>query len=87
MEGRRLILNDGTTIENGEAGCADGSLWCYLPGYTMQQAASLFFDAAKTAKIIFQYGNMEDEYNGYTNCVTITTAGGMTSVCMKKGVS
>ena len=39
MEGRRLILSDGTVIEDGQAGLADGNLWLYLPGYTMQDAA------------------------------------------------
>lgn len=85
MEGRRLILNDGTIIENGEAGCAQGFLWCYFIGYTLQQAASLFFDVSKTSRIVFQYGEMEDTYNGYTNCVNLNIdADGMISVCMKR---
>lgn len=86
-EGQRLILKDGTRLENGRAGYADGSLWCYIPGYTMQQAASLFFDASKTDQITFQYGEMADVYNGFTNCTNISTdTDGLVSVCMKKGV-
>ena len=87
MEGQRVILKDGTTIENGRAGYADGNLWCYIPDYTMQQAASLFFDASKTDCIRFQYGDMEDTYNGFTNCTAINAnTDGLVSVCMKKGV-
>ena len=83
--GRRLILNDGTTIENGQAGYSQGFLWCYFTGYTMQQAASLFFDSEKTARIVFQYGEMEDEYNGFTNCININVnTDGLVSVCMVK---
>lgn len=86
MEGRRLILNDGTEIENGSAGYAAGSLWCRLPGYTMQQAAVVFFNPDITAVILFQYGEMEDRYEGFTNCEAIMTeADGKVSVCMTKG--
>lgn len=86
MEGRRLVLNDGTIIENGEAGYSQGFLWCYFTGYTMQQAAALFFDPTKTAKIVFQYGEMQDEYNGFTVCVNLMIdTDGRLSVCMVKG--
>ena len=84
--GKRLILNDGTSIEEGRAGYAQGFLWCYLPNYTMQQAASLFFDAQKTERIVFQYGEMEDEYTGYTNCIRLMAdTDGIVSVCMTRG--
>lgn len=85
MEGKRLILNDGTIIERGEAGYAQGALWCYLTGYTMQEASSLFFDRRKTEKIIFQYGEMQDEYVDYTDCVNISiNVDGVVSVGLKK---
>lgn len=86
LEGQRLILNDGTTIENGTAGYSEGLLWLWLSGYTMQQAAILFFDPTKTAHIVFQYGDMQDEYTGFTDCRTLTIdADGQVSVCMAKG--
>lgn len=86
MEGRRLILNDGTIIENGEAGFASGVLWCYLNGYTLEQAWSLFSDTTKTCRIVFQYGEMEDEYTGYINMAySAIDASGKVSICMKKG--
>ena len=85
MEGNRLILNDGTTIENGSAGYADGSVWLYLPGYTMQQAAAFAFDSSKTSSITYQYGDMQDVYTGYTDCVgMLTNYDGLVSVCMKQ---
>ena len=86
MTGIRLILNDGTVIENGRAGYAQGFLWCYMTGYTLQQAAALFFDYWKTTRIVFQYGEMEDTYEGYTNCVNIRIdIDGEVAVCMTKG--
>ena len=65
----RLILKNGLTIENGRAGLATGSLVLYFSGYTMAQAAALMIDHPEiTGKIIFQYGEDEDVYTGYTDC-------------------
>ena len=86
MEGRRILLNDGTTIENGEAGYSSGFLWCYFSGYTLPEAAALFFDTSKTEKIVFQYGDMEDTYTGYTRCIHISTNADETvAVCLERG--
>ena len=82
----RLILADGTIIENGRAGYYEGSLWLTLFGYTMQQAATIAFDPDKTAHITFQYGEMQDTYDGYTNCVNLSiNIDGEISICMKRG--
>lgn len=85
MEGQRLILTDGTEIENGRAGYAQGFLWLYFSGYTMQEAAMMFFDTGKTSRIVFQYGEMEDAYEGFTVCrnLMIDTDGEI-SVCMTR---
>ena len=86
MTGRRLILNDDTCIEDGAAGYADGRLWCWITGFTMQQAAQIFFDTEKTSRIDFQYGSMTDTYDGYTNPVNLfIDNGGKISVCLTKG--
>ena len=84
--GQRLILNDGTIIEDGSAGYSQGLLWCYFTGYTLPQAAMLFIDPAKTARIVFQYGEMETVHEDFTNCVNINIdIDGKVSVCMVKG--
>ena len=86
MDGRQIVLNDGTVIPDGTVGYAGGLLWCYFTGYTMQQAASLFFDPEKTDRIVFDYGEMSDTYEGFTNCVTLTISmDNEVSVCMAKG--
>ena len=87
MEGRRIILNDGTRLEGGEAGYSQGFLWIYLHGMTMMQAAMLFLNPEKTAKIVFQYGEMQDEYEGYTSCININIdVDGRLSVCLTREV-
>ena len=83
--GRRLILKDKTTVEDGVAGFADGFLWLYFTGYTIAEAAAVFADPNKTGIIVFQYGNMKDRYEGFTNCKTVQMNGdGKISVCMTK---
>ena len=86
MEGQNIVFNDGTVIP-GRVGYADGFLWLWFTGYTIQQAANIFFDPAKTSRIVFQYGDMEDVYEGFTNCISIgVSVDGQASVCMVKGV-
>ena len=86
MEGVRLILMDGTVLENATAGSASGVLWCMIPGMTMEQAAAVFLDPNKTGHIVFQYGDMEDEYNGFTTCTALDLDyGDKLSVTLKRG--
>lgn len=85
-EGQRLILNDGTIIEDGQCGYADGNLWCYMTGYTIQQAASMFLYPENTEHIEFQFGEMSDSYDGFTNCTCLMAeSGGRVSVCIVRG--
>ena len=87
-EGQRLILMDGTIIEDGRCGYADAHLWCWITGYTMQQAAAIFFDPGKTGKIVYEYGEMSKEYNGFTTCTNLfIDSDGQISVCLVKGVA
>lgn len=72
MEGTRLILKDNTVIENGTAGYSTGSVCLYFSGMTMREAADAMIEnPEKTGKIIFQYGDQEEVYTGYTDCVNI----------------
>lgn len=86
MEGRRLILANGTTIEDGEAGFSQGFLWLWFTGMTLAAAFALFNNPSTTAIIKFQYGDMEDVYDGFTSCRGVNIdADGVLSVCMVKG--
>ena len=84
--GQRLILMDGTTIENGTAGYSQGVLCCWFTGYTLPQAAQMFLDPAKTGRIVFEYGQMSDNYEGFTNCTYLMIdSDGKVSVCLTRG--
>ena len=82
--GVRLIMGT-VTIENGEAGLADNLLRLWIPGMSMMQAAGIVFDSEKTKRIVFEYGEMQDVYEGYTECENIMNDEGVISVCMRKG--
>ena len=84
--GQRLIFDDGTTIENGSCGYSSGSLWCWVHGFTMQEAAQIFFDPAKTRQITYEYGEMSDVYENFTNCVSLLIDNdGQISACLIRG--
>lgn len=84
--GQRLIFLDGTIIEGGSCGYADAKLWCWVKGFTMPEAAQIFFDPAKTGKIIFEYGEMSNEYDGFTNCINLFIDNdGQISACLTRG--
>lgn len=86
LRGQRLILKSGITIENGTAGYAEGNLWFHFTGMTLPVAASMFFDPENTELIRYQYGEMEDRYEGFTYCRQISiSTDGQISVCLKKG--
>lgn len=84
--GRRLIFADGTTVENGRCGFSDGALVCWVTGYSMQNAATIFFNPEQTNRIEYEYGEMKDVHEGFTNCVTLMiNSDGMISVCLTRG--
>lgn len=84
--GQRLILKDGTIIEDGSCGYSDGRLWCWIHGFTMAQAAQLFFDHEKTDHILYEYGEMKADYTGFTECRNLNIDNdGQISACLVKG--
>ena len=84
--GQRLIFDDGTVIEGGSCGYADGHLWCWVNGFTMPEAAQIFFDPVKTRQITYEYGEMSDVYNSFTNCVSLLIDNdGQISACLVRG--
>lgn len=83
MEGRRIILNDGSTFD-GNCGYADGYLWCYLINITDQEDISVFLNPEAISLIIYQYGEMEDRYTGFDFYMMQKTEAGY-NVCLKKG--
>ena len=87
MKGRRLILNPGENeivLEGSEAGYADGVLWLYIQGQTLAQTFALLSDPGNTAVIVFEYGEMEDVYEGFTRLTTLIERDGEVSASLTK---
>lgn len=85
--GRRIVLKDETVFEDSSAGYADGRLWVWLTGISLMDALPIMTDAEKTAVIVFDYGEMTDIYEGFTEVCVIQQDGDGCAVCLKKAVN
>ena len=87
MNGRRLILNPGPNqieLPGSEAGYAEGVLWMYLRGLTLAQAFVVLSDPANTAVIRYEYGEMEDVFEGFTRLTALMEREGEVSAALTK---
>ena len=82
--GRRLIMNDGTIWEGSECGYAQGFLWLFLHGIGIREAEPVIRDPEATKRIIFEYGEMRDEYTGYITVKVIREEDYGCSVCLSR---
>lgn len=85
---KRLILADGTVLDDCECGYADKQLWCYLRKLTFNQVFQLFSDPELTKEIIFEYGiegnPVVETYSGFTNIKNISRRELTIDVCLEK---
>ena len=82
MTGRRIKLHNGVTYEDSTCGYADGFLWCFIAGYTMQEVAGVFFDHQATSVILFEYGELADRYEGYTSVAFMKATENGCDICL-----
>lgn len=68
MDEQKLILADGTEIEQGRAYLSDGELWLMIGwnGRTVLEAAKIFSDETKTERITYVHDEV-DEFEGMTD--------------------
>lgn len=84
---QKLILNDGTELENSWAAETTDSLFLYIRnGMNMMQIMQLMFDQQKISRIVYEAGESnQTEYNDYTRLMGITTEyNGMINVVLRK---
>lgn len=71
----RLILKDGTVLNNCECGYYNRSLWCYLKGYSFSEAFQLFSDPDNFETVIFEYGTKDYykriSYSGFESITAV----------------
>ena len=83
---QKLILNDGTELNNSYAAESIDYLFLYIDnGMTMLQVMMLMMDQNKISRIVYAAGDNETQYNDYTTVSSITAEyGGMISVSLRK---
>ena len=83
---QKLILNDGTELENSYACETLENLFLYIKnGMNMMQVFMLLYDPNKTDRIIYTSGDMTSEYTGFTVVQTIDTGvGGLVCATMRR---
>lgn len=84
MEGRRVVMADGTELLDAEIGYTDKHIWCFLKHITFFEAYDLFSNPLKTQTLIFDYGDMQDVYEGFTELDTIKKTEDGVNVRMNK---
>ena len=69
----KIILKSGSEYPVDWCGARNGVLSAQLMDdtMTMTEAATAFSDAEATGKITYQYGEMTDDYEGYTQLILV----------------
>lgn len=80
---RTIRLNDGTEFE-GNVGYDSGVIWCYVNGKNITELFPFFSDPAKTQRIEYLYGEMQDVYEGFTVLGAIMQAEDQTQIMLRK---
>ncbi len=83
---QKLILNDGTELNNSYAAETIDYLFLYINnGMSMLQIMMLMANPEKIGRIIYAAGNNETQYTDYTTVSSITAEhGGMISVSLRR---
>ena len=84
MSGRRIAMNDGTIYEDSEIGYSNDTIWCFISNHTIVEVFSDFSDRSKIARLTFQYGEMEDTYENYTELGAFIQNGSQVQIQLKQ---
>lgn len=72
---KRLILKDGTILDNCECGYSSKNLWCFLSGIPFGQAFQYFSGPDKFETVTFEmtFGDITDiiEYSGFEQITAV----------------
>lgn len=72
----KIILASGIDFPCDWCGAIVGHLRVNIPGeYSLLELAQVFSDAGNTAKITFQYGEMQTVHEGFTRLIALQDGG------------
>lgn len=71
--GRRLILKDGTILDDCECGYTARNLWCFLNGVSFAEAFQYFSKPENYETVVFEltFGDITDQFT-YTGIERMT---------------
>lgn len=67
----KLVLADGTVLENSECGYYEHELHCWVKDRTMTEVFELFSDPDKTRVISYTYRDYTQIYRGFVDMILI----------------
>lgn len=82
-----LIMMDGSAVQITMAGVGQqGDLWIHAVGLTFLECAAIFGNPEKTGRMSVEYSPwIWDEFIGYTELFSLTTADGFIKIGLAKG--
>lgn len=83
---RRLILADGTILDDCDCGYSEKQLWCFLRNLTLVEAFQIFSNPQKVSTVTFEYGAdpeiVKTTYIGFSNIKSINCREETVDVCL-----
>ena len=84
MEGRRIIFANNVRLEGAEAAFDGRTVWLFMYGKPMKDTLPLVSNPKVTNKITFQFGEMEQVYEGFTHLKALTEDETGSQACLIK---
>ena len=82
-----LVMMDGTIVKTTMSGVGQqGDLWIHAVELSFMECAAIFGDPAKTGRMTVEYSpEVRDEFIGYTELFSLTTADDFIKIGLAKG--
>lgn len=84
---KRLILTDGTVLEDCDCGYSNKTLWCFLKGILFGEAFQYFSSPKKFQTVIFELEYMDFidhfEYSGFEAITSVVQSENTVDVCLE----
>ena len=80
-----LILNDGTRLVVSYCGANAGYLWIDVYEKSFYECAYLFSNQKLTSRMVYEFGEMHQEYEGYTELTVVMAEDDYVKVALKRG--
>lgn len=81
----KLILADGTLLEESDCGYFDHELHCWIRKMDMTGAFLMFSDSERTKTIHYLYLGTEEVYDGFTQIVLVRQMEDYVEIRLKGG--